>query len=87
MCDKRRDLENVKNTTRTGEYREIHNKKFRNLMNKTKEELVDKQRTVTKGSLSNSNSRRTYRVVKDLTQQARVNNIEDKDGKRREDYH
>lgn len=56
-------------------------------MNKTKEEWVDKQRTVTKGSLSNSNSRRTSRVVKDLTQQARVNNIEDKDGKRREDYH
>ena len=81
MCDKRRDLKKVKNTTGKEEYKEI-NKKIRKEMRNVKEEWVEKQCAEIEECISKNNSRRAYQIVKDLTQQkqAKVNNIEDKDG-------
>lgn len=52
-------------------------------MNKVKEEWIDKQCKKIDECMSKNNSRRAFQVVKELTKQkqARVMNIEDKDGK------
>ena len=81
MCDKRRDLKKVKNTTGKEDYRKI-NRKIRKEMNKVKEEWIEKQCTEIEDCIAKNNSRRAYQTVKDLTQkkQAKVSNIEDKKG-------
>ena len=81
MCDERRDLKKHKNTTRAGEYREI-NKKIRKNMTKAKEEWLENKCTEIEENLSKNNTGKAYQVVKELTQQkqARVSNIQDKEG-------
>ena len=81
MCDRRRNLKKIKNTTGAHEYR-IVNKTIRSDMKKAKVGWIEKQCTDIEKSLAKNNSKRAYQIVKELTQkkQARVRNIQDKEG-------
>ena len=81
-CDKRRDLKKTKKTTGADEYKTV-NKKIRRDMKKAKEDWIETQCAEIEESLARNNSKRAYHIVKELTQQkqARVRNIQDKEGK------
>ena len=83
LCDHRRDLKKAKNTTKGAEaYREI-SEKIRKDMRVSKQDWIQKQCTEIEVNLSKNNSKRAFRVMKDLTQQrqSRVSTVQDKQGK------
>ena len=83
LCDERRKLKSVKSTTEGApKYRAI-NKKIRKDMKKAKEEWIEQQCSDIDENLQMNNSKKAYKIVKDLTstKQSRVSTIQDKSAK------
>ena len=83
LCDKRREKKQRKNTTEGAKlYREA-NQQVKKGTRKAKETWVEEQCQGTEENLQKSNSKKAYRLVKELTssKQGRTTTIQDKAGK------
>ena len=83
MCDKRRVLKEGKNSPGgTDKYRKI-NKEIRTSTTEAKEKWIEEQCSEIEDNLNKNNSKRTFEVLKDLTNEkkGRINTIQDKSGK------